>query len=111
MPWHFPQIARTWQPEDSTVKSGCIVRTTARWKRASCQYRCSEVRNEVGDVVAGGGLHCLGVDCLSVEPLGPSGDHRISAARSAGRQAPHTYARRQETPWKVRESLDDVGLL
>src|ERR1700737_2681054 len=93
MPWHFPQIARTWQPEDSTVRSGCIVRRIARWKRASCRYRCTEVRNEV----AGVAIDCLGVDCLGVDPLSTAGDHRIAATRSAEGQALHTYARRQES--------------
>src|SRR6267143_6691023 len=92
MPWHFPQTARTWPLEGSTVRSGCTVRTTARWRRASCQYRCTEVRNDAADT-----LDCLGVDCLSVEPLGTAGNHRIAAARSAAGQALHADARRQES--------------
>src|SRR5258705_10178813 len=93
MPWHFPRTARTWQPGDSTVRSGYIVRRTARWKRASCQYRWTEVRNEM----AGGAVDCRGVDGLSVEPLSTAGDHRIAAARSAEGQAFHPDARRQES--------------
>src|SRR5437762_6055003 len=42
----FPRTACTWPPEDSTARSGCMERRTARWKRASCRYRSKEVRND-----------------------------------------------------------------
>src|SRR5439155_4521221 len=93
MPWRFPQTACTWPREASTVRSGCIVRRTARWKRASCQSRLTEARHDAPRVALDG----LGVDRLRVEPLGPAGDHRTAAARGAEGQALHADARRQES--------------
>src|SRR5712692_5243011 len=109
MPWHFPQIARAWQPEASTVRSGCIVRRTARSKRASYQYRFTEVGNDID--VAGVARDGLGVDGLGVDPRSTASDHRIAAARSAKGQALQPDARRQESRRRREDSLDDAGVL
>src|SRR5262245_34591804 len=97
MPSRFPQIARTWQPVDSTVRSGCTVRRTAPWRRASFQYHCSTTPAEVRNDVAGIAIDRLGVDGLGVEPFCSAGDHRVAAARSTEGQAVYPYANRPES--------------
>ena len=94
MPSRFPRIARTWQPEDSTVRSGCISTQDCTLEKSFVPVPLwSEVRNEV----AGVAIDRLGVDGLGVEPFSSAGDHRIAAARSAEGQALHTDAGRQES--------------
>src|SRR5215471_9676054 len=83
MPWPFRRTVRTWPPADSTVRSGCIVRRTACWKRASSRYRWTEARDDVRTALPGVAVDGLDVDRLCLEPRGAAGDHRLAAARRA----------------------------
>src|SRR5262245_17498520 len=111
MPWHFRRTARTWRPADSTARSGCIVRRTASWKRASFRARWTGVRDDVHSAVPRVAVDGVDIDRFRVESRGAARDHRPAAARGAAGQALHADDCRQESRWRREGWLDDAGVV